>query len=111
MKQGEVWMTDFGNPSGPEQAGQRPAIILQDNLLNDALVTVIVVPITTNLKRLLMPATLRLDAGEGGLPQESVVLGYQVQVRGKARLLQKLGELSPERLADVQDAVLTALGL
>jgi mRNA interferase MazF len=111
MKQGEVWMTDFGNPSGPEQAGQRPAIILQDNPLNDALVTVIVVPITTNLKRLLMPATLRLHAGEGGLPQESVVLGYQIQVRGKVRLLHKMGELSPERFAEVQDAVLTALGL
>jgi mRNA interferase MazF len=111
MKQGEVWLTDFGVPSGPEQAGQRPAIVLQDNALNSALSTIIVVPLTTNLKRLTLPATLRLEAGEGGLPQESVVLGYQVQVRGKVRLTQKIGELSPERFAEVQDAVLTALGL
>jgi mRNA-degrading endonuclease toxin of MazEF toxin-antitoxin module len=57
MRQGEVWMVDFGPPFGPEQAGQRPSIVRQDYILNDALVTVIVVPVTTNLKRLLKPST------------------------------------------------------
>lgn len=108
---GEIWMVDFGSPTGPEQSGQRPAVILQDDTLNDILTTVIVAPLTTNLKRVLMPATLRLGAGEGRLPQESIVLGYQVQVRGKARCLQKLGELTPERLSEVQDTILNALGL
>ena len=83
MKQGEIWMTDFGTLSGPEQSGERPAVVLQDDALNDVLTTMIVVPMTTNLKRLLMPGTLRFDAGEAGLPQESVLLGYQIQVRGK----------------------------
>jgi mRNA interferase MazF len=104
-------MVDFEAPTGPEQSGQRPAIILQESILNDALTTVIVVPLTTNLKRLLMPATLRLESGEGGLPQESVVLGYQIQVRGKARLLHRMGELTPDRLVEVQDTVLNAPGL
>ncbi|MBC8137438.1 MAG: type II toxin-antitoxin system PemK/MazF family toxin, partial [Fibrella sp.] len=49
--------------------------------------------------------------GEAGLAQESVVLGYQVQVRGKARLLNKIGELTPVRFAEVQNAVLRAMGL
>ena len=52
MKQGEVWMVDFGIPSGPEQAGVRPAILMQDDALTPALTTIIVVPLTTNLKRL-----------------------------------------------------------
>jgi mRNA interferase MazF len=67
MKQGEVWMVDFGSPVGPEQSGQRPAVILQADDLTDVLSTVVVVPLTTNMKRLLLPATLRLNAGEGGL--------------------------------------------
>ena len=111
MKQGDMWLVDFGSPTGPEQAGERPAIILQDNSIISVLSTVVVVPLTTNLKRLTLPATLRLEAGEAGLTQASVVLGYQVQVRGKVRLRQKLGELTPARLSEVQDAVLTALGL
>ncbi|MDQ2686398.1 MAG: type II toxin-antitoxin system PemK/MazF family toxin, partial [Armatimonadota bacterium] len=91
MKQGEVWMTDFGEPSGPEQAGLRPAIVMQDDLLTPVLTTVIVVPLTTNLKRLTLPPTLLFHAGEGGLPQDSVALYYQIQVRGKVRLLSRLG--------------------
>ena len=47
-------MTDFCSPSGLEQSGQRPAIVLQDNALNDVLTTVVAVALTTNLKRLLI---------------------------------------------------------
>ena len=111
MKQGEIWMVDFGVPTGPEQAGQRPAILLQDDAFTSALTTVIVLPLTTNLKRLNLPTTLLIPAGEAGLTQNSVVLCHQVQARGKARLISKLGELSAERFAEVQDCLLNALGL
>jgi len=98
LKQGEIWMVDFGLPSGPEQAGVRPAVILQEDALNQTLVTTAVVPLTTNPRRLSIATTLVLNAGEGGLPKESVALCHQVQVRGKARLLSRLGALAPERL-------------
>lgn len=104
-------MVDFGPASGPEQAGIRPAIILQDDSLGQVFATTIVVPLTTNLRRLSLPTTLLLNAGEGGLPRDSVALCYQVQVRGKARLIQRLGEISPERLSDLEAGLLTALGL
>jgi mRNA interferase MazF len=69
VKRGEVWLVDFGTPSGPEQAGQRPAIILQEDALIPALTTLLVVPLTTNLRRLLLPTTILVKAGEGGLPR------------------------------------------
>ena len=111
MKRGEVWMVDFGPATGPEQAGIRPAIILQNDDLGQVFATTIVVPLTTNLRRLSLPTTLLLNAGEGGLPRDSVALCYQVQVRGKARLTQKLGELSSARLSEIQMSLLDALGL
>ena len=111
MKRGEIWMVDFGPPTGPEQAGIRPAIILQDDSLGQVFATTIVVPLTTNLRRLSLPTTLLLNRGEGGLPRASVALCYQVQVRGKVRLTQRLGEISPERLSDIEAGLLTALGL
>ena len=111
MKRGEIWMVDFGPATGPEQAGTRPAIILQDDGLGQVFATTIVIPLTTNLRRLGLPTTLLLHAGEGGLPRDSVALCYQVQVRGKARLSQRLGELSPERLSDIEANLLRALGL
>ncbi len=111
MKRGEIWMVDFGPATGPEQAGTRPAVILQDDSLGQVFTTTIVIPLTTNLRRLSLPTTLLLSVGEGGLPRDSVALCHQVQVRGKARLTQRLGKLSPERLADIEAESLKALGL
>ena len=84
---------------------------MQDTALNQLFTTVIVVPVTTNTKRLEFPATVLLDAGEGGLPQTSVALCYQVMVRGKARPINRFATLSPQRLAQVQEGVLIALGM
>ena len=111
MKRGEVWLIDFGEPSGPEQAGQRPAILMQNDTLIPSLTTVIVLPLTTNLKRLALPTTVLLPAGEGGLAQDSVALCHQIQVRGKARLQKRLGALTPERFAEIQDCLLDTLGI
>lgn len=111
MKRGEVWMVDFGVPSGPEQAGIRPAIVLQENTLNQDLETSIVIPLTTKTKRLAIPTTVFLPAGEAGLPQDSVALCHQVQVRGKVRFLSLLGTLTSSRIAEVQNALMDALDL
>jgi mRNA interferase MazF len=111
LKRGEVWLVDFGSHSGLERAGQRPAIILQDDVCTSVLTTVVVLPLTTNLKRLSLPTTLFIPAGEGGLLNDSVALCHQVQVRGKMRLVNRLGELSGERLSEVQDCLLTTLGM
>jgi mRNA interferase MazF len=104
-------MVDFGEPTGPEQAGLRPAIIMQDDILVDALVTVIVIPLTSNTRRLALPTTILIPAGEGGLPRDSVALCHQIQVRGKTRLHSRLGELPAERFAEVCDCLLDTLGL
>ncbi len=111
MKRGEVWMVDFGVPSGPEQAGVRPAIVLQDDALNQDMTTSIVIPLTSKTKRLSIPTTIFLPAGEAGLTRDSVALCHQVQVRGRVRFLSLVGSLSPGRLAEVQTALLDALGL
>src|SRR5690348_15730171 len=102
-------MVDFGSPTGPEQSGERPAIVMQHDDLTPAFVTVIVVPLTTNLKRLSLPTTRLIPGGEGGLDRDSVALCHQIQVRGKVRLLFRLGELSDERLVEIQECLLDTL--
>lgn len=111
MKRGDVWLVDFGEPSGPEQAGKRPAILLQHNALTTGLTTVLVIPLTTNLRRLELACTVLIPAGEAGLERDSIALCHQFQARGKARFIEHLGSLSEERLAEVQDCVLDTLGV
>ena len=45
--------------------------------------TVVIVPLTTNLRRLSIPGTFTILAEEGGLTQESVALCYQIVVIDK----------------------------
>jgi len=52
-----------------------------------------------------------IPAGEGGLKHDSVALCHQIQVRGKARLLNRLGELSEDRLGEIEECLLDILGL
>lgn len=111
MRRGEVWMVDFGDPTGPEQAGRRPAIILPADPVTASLPTVLVVPLTTNLKRLAIPWAVRVDAGDGGLPRDSAALCHQLQVRGKIRLLQKLGDVPGPTMKRIETKVLEAIGL
>jgi mRNA interferase MazF len=111
VKRGEIWTVDFGPPMGPEQAGVRPAIILQDDAISPALRTVIVLPLTTNLKTAGLPSTVRIASGIGGLPKESVALCHQIQVRGKIRLLSKIGVLPEATFREVVDCLLHTIGL
>jgi mRNA interferase MazF len=111
MKRGEIWMADFGPPLGPEQAGRRPAIVVQDDSLTPHYTTVIVIPLTSNLRRLHLPSAVLIPAGEGGLPADSVALCHLVQARGKARLYHRMGTLTAERMAQIQDRLLAALGM
>src|SRR5947207_80349 len=111
MKRGEVWIVDFGPPSGPEQAGIRPAVVLQDNSFVASLTTVIVIPLTTNLKQLRIPCTVLLNAGEGGLTKDSVALCHYMRSRSKARLREKLGVLPPEPLEEIETQILNLLGI
>ena len=51
MRQGEIWWTDLNPVQGREQSGRRPVLIISGNLLNRYLEVVIVVPLTTQIKR------------------------------------------------------------
>jgi mRNA interferase MazF len=111
MRRGEVWTVDFGLPSGPEEAGQRPAIIFQDDPVTNSLPTVLVVPLTSHPRRLVIPWTVRVDAGEGGLTKDLAAHSHQLQVRGKMRLLARLGKLPDATMKLIETKVLEAIGL
>lgn len=47
--QGDIYFTDLNPIKGHEQAGFRPVLIMQNNILNKNLNTVIIAPITSNI--------------------------------------------------------------
>lgn len=98
MKQGEIWNVDLNPVKGSEQAGFRPVVIISGNLLNQHLPVVIVVPLTTKIKRYKGNPILQ-PSNSNGLKAESEMLVFHVRSVSKNRLVKKMGIINPADLA------------
>jgi mRNA interferase MazF len=110
LSRGEVWLAKLDPTQGSEQAGTRPIIIFQENTLSKFTTTVITIPVTSNLRRALLPSCIQISSGEGRLNQESVALCHQIRVLDKTRLIKKLGQLEPATISALETTVLFTLG-
>jgi len=94
LKRGAVWLADLNPTQGSEQAGIRPVIIFQNDLVSQFSTTIIAIPVTTNQRRAALPICLLIEQGNGGLGQDSVALCFQMRVLDKTRLIRTLGQLA-----------------
>jgi mRNA interferase MazF len=98
MKRGQIWWADLDEPRGSEPGMRRPVLVVQDDLLTDSrLQTVMVVPLTTNLKRAEAIGNVLLRASETGLRRDSVALVCQVMTVDKEFFTDLVGSL-PRRV-------------
>ena len=100
-RRGEVWWVRLDPALGSEIAKTRPCVIVSSSIINQRRRTVVVVPLSTSPKAsppLLVPVRC---AG-----RDVVAVIDQIRAVAKERLDQLMGELSPEHL----DAVVEALG-
>ena len=78
-----------------EQGGIRPVIIIQNDMGNKYIPTVIVLPITSEIKKENLPTHCIIHkTDKNGLKVDSMVLAEQIRVIDKSRLLNKIGYLS-----------------
>ncbi len=79
IRRGNIVWVDFGLPRGSEPAKVRPAIVLQDNWLNESAInTVIVIPLTSNISHQRFPGNVFIPSSASGLERDSVALVTQV---------------------------------
>jgi mRNA interferase MazF len=108
-RRGEVWMVQFAGV-GSEVSDRHPAVIIQNDTGNEFSPTTVVVTITSRWERVYR-FMVRLDPPEGGLTRPSVVNGSSMATVDRIRLLRRMGQLSPQRIADVERAVKANLAL
>lgn len=109
-KRGEVWLANLNPTQGSEQAGIRPVIIFQNDLVSQFSTTTIAIPLTTNQRRATLPICLPIQQGKGGLTQDSVALCFQMRVLDKKRLIRRLGQLEPATIEQLEEIILLTLG-
>lgn len=110
LKRGEIWLAELNPTQGSEQAGTRPVIIFQNDIVSQFSTTIITIPLTTNQRRATLPICLLITQGNGGLTEDSVALCFQMRVLDKIRLVYKLGQLDAEIISQLEEVVLLTLG-
>lgn len=111
IKRGDVFFADLSPVRGSEQGGQRPVLIIQNNIGNKYSPTVIVAAITAKIAKTKLPTHVEVGASQVGLLKDSVVLLEQVRTIDKMRLIQKLGQLEEDVMTRVDKALIISLGL
>ncbi len=106
ISQGELYWYDFPHLGGSEQAGRRPVVVIQNDVVNrGAIRTTIVCALTTNLGRARVRGNVLLDEGEGELPRRSVVNVTQIQTVDKSKLTSRIGALGAIRLREILEGL------
>jgi len=110
IKKGDVYFASLNPIVGSEQDGERPVVVVQNNLANKHSPTIIVVPITTVLKRMELPTHIPISKNRF-LKKDSMILVEQIRVIDKKRLKAYLGHLKPEQMKLVDNAIVNIFEL
>lgn len=94
--------------SGSEQNGWRPGLVFQNNIGNRYSPNLIVLPLTTSLKKIGQPTHVVLPAAETGLPKDSVVLCENPERMSKERIGGYITTLSDDFMVQIAVASLLA---
>ena len=111
VRRGDVVLCDLNPVMGTEQAGIRPALVIQIDRANTVSPHTIIVPFTTRIRRAVLSSHALIPAGIGGLMQDSVALCEQIRVIDTRRILRVLGHIDDRHLEEVATALRTILGL
>ena len=112
MNRGEVWWADLAEPRGSAPGSHRPVVIVQDDLLTRSrLATVMIAPLTTNLRRAAAVGNVLLKARDSGLREDSVLLVCQIMTIDKELLTECVGRVARRAIEQVDEGLRLALDL
>jgi len=105
-KRGDIWLLDWSPARGSEQAGFRPALIIQTDAANKnpGYPNTIVLAVSTKGKPISFHVPLTPNH-QNGLTEASFVKCEQVLTVAKDRLVRKLGSIGDIELQHINRAV------
>ena len=109
IKRGEIYIMNFCSVVGSEQAGNRPAMIVQNNTGNRHSPTTIVAAITSRNTKTILPTHIKIIVD--GLESESIVLLEQVRTVDKTRLKEYVGKADEKTMQSIDRAIAISFGL
>jgi mRNA interferase MazF len=112
MNQGEIWLVDLDPTVGAEMNKTRPALIINDNRVGK-LPLKIIIPITGWKEHYsIAPWMIKIEPNaENGLAKISSLDCFQIRSVSQGRLIEKIGEITPDEINKVQEGIVKVLGI
>ena len=110
VKRGEIYWVDWNPARGSEQAGVRPALVIQNDIGNKFSPTTIVCSFSTAIEKV-YPFLVPVTANQSGLPKDSTINLSAIITIDKSRLRDKCGILDKDKMAEVDEAIKHSLAL
>jgi mRNA interferase MazF len=109
---GEIYWADLGPPSGSRPAKRRPVLVIQSDPYNASrLATVLAAVITSNTALATIPGNVFLPATTTRLPLDSVVNITALVTLNKTDLTDRVGEVPPSLMHEVDRGLRRVLDL
>ncbi|GAA1678082.1 type II toxin-antitoxin system toxin endoribonuclease MazF9 [Glycomyces endophyticus] len=115
MRRGDIYLVDFEPARGSEVDKARPAVLVTNDGANSRAERIgrgvlAVVPMTTNVKRI-YPFQVVVPAASTGLDHDSKAQAEQVKSVDLERFYNRIGSVSAEYMAQIDDALRVHLNL
>lgn len=107
---GEIWIVKLDPTMDSEIKKTRPALIISNNINNQHMKTITLLPITDKGEDVL-PFEVNLPSKKSGLTKESKIKCQQIRTVDKARLTKLIGEIDSVKIKEVEQALLIHLGV
>ncbi|AFZ04397.1 type II toxin-antitoxin system PemK/MazF family toxin [Calothrix sp. PCC 6303] len=111
---GSIWTVNFDPSVATEIRKTRPALVISDTLFNVARRKITVLPFTSirlNDSRISPALVVVPTSPLNGLSVDSMLVCVEPMTFDKVRLIQRVGDLEPELLQQVQHSLRHYLGL
>ena len=115
FKRGQVYIADLGDDVvGSEQGGERPVLILQNNIGNKFSPNLIVLPLTTKNPKRLLPTHVPIKKSDYNmLTKDSIILTDQWRTISKERITKSIPMtmIKQQDMKRVEESIKISVGL
>jgi mRNA interferase MazF len=107
VKKWSIYWTSLDPTIGSEQAGMRPSLIISNDIVNEVLPVVTVLPLSSIKKsNRIYPTEVFLPRELSLLPKDSVIMIHKIRTISKERIGPKCGDINNEKIrSNIKDVL------
>jgi len=110
IRRGDLYYAKLNPVMGSEQGDFRPVLVVQNDIGNKYSPTIVIVPLTRNLKKAPLPTHVFIPKAYG-LESECMALAEQVRTIDRTRFARYIGHIGDKVQKKIDDALIISMGL